>query len=62
MRRALLLAALAALVLWLLRRRAAATASPRVVVGFADGSSTTLAPGSPEYDGLVTTAAEALSR
>ena len=59
MRKALLLALLVAVVghlVWHRLRRS----KERVVVGFADGSSVALGPGSPERETLVQLAGEAL--
>jgi hypothetical protein len=62
MRRLVLLALLAGLVLALLRRRrGAAGKSDTVSVGFADGSSSTLDPVSPERELMLAAAAEALA-
>ena len=59
MRRLLALGAVAALVWRFLARRHRPPA-PRVVVGYEDGSTVTLEPGSPERELLVDAAAEAL--
>ncbi len=61
MRRLLALAAVAALSWKLLTRRRLAPA-PRVVVGYTDGSTVVLEPGSPERELLVDAALEALRR
>jgi hypothetical protein len=61
MRRLLWLAVLAGVAVLLLRRRGASGEGDTVSVGFADGSSTTLEPGSPERDVILATAAEALA-
>jgi hypothetical protein len=58
MRRLLVLVAIAGAAWWVLSRRG--TTSPeRVTLGYADGSSVTLEPGSPERDRLLQVAAEA---
>jgi hypothetical protein len=61
MRRLLWLAVLAGVAFLLFRRRAASGKGDTVSVGFADGSSTTLEPGSPERELILATAAEALA-
>ena len=58
MRRLLSLAAIGAAVWWLLGRRSKPS-TDRVTIGYADGSSVTLDPGSPELDRLTSIAAEA---
>jgi hypothetical protein len=60
MRRVLWLAVLAGVAALLLRRRGASGKGDSVALGFADGSSTTLEPGSPEREMILATAAEAL--
>ena len=59
MRRVLILVVAGGLVVWLARRRrdSARRSAERVVIGFADGSSTTLEVGSPERELLVEAAA-----
>ena len=59
MRRLLALAALGGLAAWFVRHRRAETSSAHVSVGFGDGSSATLADGSPERE-LLVAAAEGL--
>ena len=59
MRRLLALAAAGAVVWRLLTRRCERPA-PRVVIGYDDGSTLSLEPGSPERELLVDAAAEAL--
>jgi hypothetical protein len=61
MRRLVVLAAGAA-ILWRLISRRGRAATAQVVVGYADGSSVTLEPGSPTHDALVGAATEALQR
>ena len=58
MRRAASLAVLVALAWWLVRRRRGAPESG-ATIGYADGSSVSLEPGSPELDRLLQVAAEA---
>jgi hypothetical protein len=58
MRKLLVLLALAGGVFWLLRRRGAP--APRAAIGYADGSSLTLEPGSPELERLTAAARRAL--
>ncbi len=52
---------LAGAAVFLLRRRGASGRGEAVTIGFADGSSATLEPGSPERDLILATAAEALA-
>jgi hypothetical protein len=59
MRRLLALATAGALV-WRFLSRRFHTMTPRVVVGYEDGSTATLEPGSPERELLVDAANEAL--
>jgi len=59
MRRLLWLAVLAGAAVLLLRRRGSSGDADTVAVGFSDGSSTTLEPGSPERELILATAAEA---
>ena len=59
MRRLLVLAALAGAVFWLLQRRNAS--ATRAAIGYADGSSLTLEPGSPELERLASAARRALA-
>jgi hypothetical protein len=59
MRRLVALAAAGALVWRFLARRRAAPA-PRVVIGYDDGSTVSLEPGSPERELLLDAASEAL--
>ena len=61
MRRLLSLAAIGAVVWWLLGRRSKPSTA-RVTIGYADGSSVTLDAGSPEVDRLVAIAAETAAR
>jgi hypothetical protein len=58
MRKLLALAALVGGIFWLLRRRNASV--PRAAIGYADGSSLSLEPGSPELDRLTAAARRAL--
>jgi len=62
MRRFLSLAAIAAAAWWLIGRRRSDANSATVTIGYADGSSVTLEPGSPELDRLAQVAAEAAPR
>jgi hypothetical protein len=58
MRRLLMLVGIAGAAWWVLSRRG--TTSPdRVTLGYVDGSSVTLEPGSPERERLLQVAAEA---
>jgi hypothetical protein len=59
MRRLLLLAALAIGGWWLVRRRR--RPEPRAVIGYADGSTIELEPGSAELERMVATARSALA-
>jgi hypothetical protein len=61
MRRLMWLALLAGVVLAVVRRRRGKKGVDTVSVGFADGSSTTLDPGSPERELMLATAADALA-
>jgi len=62
MRKVVVLGLLAGLVAALLRRGRADTApTETVAVGFEDGSSTTLEPGSPERELILAAATEALA-
>ena len=59
MRRLLVLAGLAAAVWWLISRRRGAGDDSGATIGYADGSSVTFGPGSPELDRLAHIAAGA---
>ena len=61
MRKLLSLAAIGAVVWWLLGRRSKPSTA-RVTIGYADGSSVTLDAGSPELDRLAAIAAETAAR
>jgi hypothetical protein len=62
MRKLLLLTALALLVWRLWRRRRDAGELGRAIVGYVDGSSLVLDPGTPEHDRVLAVAREALGR
>jgi hypothetical protein len=58
--RKLVALAVVAAIVWRFVARRRKPQEPRVVVGFADGSTVALEPGSPEHERLVDAASEAL--